>query len=73
VLALYLNSQDVLTLYQNPHLLWLACPLLLYWISRTWLLNHRGTVEDDPLLMALKDPQSYSIAAAIVLLSMLAI
>ena len=73
VLALYINSQDVLTLYHNPKFLWLACPLLLYWISRTWLLAHRGRLNDDPLIVALKDPQSYSVAAAVGLITLLAL
>ena len=73
VMALYINSRDVLALYQNPHILWLTCPLLLYWISRTWLLAHRGGLDDDPLVMAMKDPQSYTVAAAIGLLGLLAI
>ena len=72
VLALYINSQDVLALYQKPDLLWLACPLLLYWISRTWLLASRNSVNEDPLVRALTDPQSYSVAAAIILLGILA-
>ena len=56
----------------NPQCLWLVCPLLLYWISRTWLIAHRGTIDDDPLMMALKDPYSYSIVAAMGLLTVLA-
>ena len=73
VLALYINSKDILDMYQHPQVLWLICPIMLYWISRTWLLAHRGSMSDDPLLLALKDPQSYSVAAAIGLLTLLAI
>ena len=43
----------------QPALLWLVCPLLLYWISRVWLLGHRGELHDDPIVFALKDPASY--------------
>src|SRR5262249_54211065 len=42
VLALFVNSKDISALYSNPELLWLICPLVLYWISRVWLLAHRG-------------------------------
>ena len=73
VLALYINSPDVLDHYQHPQLLWFVCPLLLYWISRTWLLANRGNIQDDPLLTAIKDPQSYSVAAAITLVCLFAI
>ncbi|MDR4501766.1 MAG: UbiA family prenyltransferase [Nitrospirales bacterium] len=73
VLALYINSQDVRALYQNPKALWLACPLLLYWISRNYLLAHRGTLDDDPLVLALKDPQSYIIAVVMGLVAIFAL
>ena len=41
VLALYINSGMVKTLYQRPWLLWLLCPLLLYWVTRLWFLARR--------------------------------
>ena len=59
VLALYVNSSEVRVLYRHPVLLLLICPLLLYWVSRVWLLAHRGKMHDDPLVFALKDPVSY--------------
>ena len=55
VLALYINSPVSEHLYSQPKFLWLLCPLLLYWISRTWLLTHRGQMHDDPLVYALRD------------------
>lgn len=72
VLALYINSSDVLMRYQHPKVLWLTCPLLLYWISRNWLLAHRGALDDDPLILAVKDPHSYLIAIAVGLLAIFA-
>jgi 4-hydroxybenzoate polyprenyltransferase len=59
VLALYVNSQQVVVLYAHPNLLLLVCPLLLYWISRVWLLAHRSELHDDPVLFAVKDLASY--------------
>jgi 4-hydroxybenzoate polyprenyltransferase/phosphoserine phosphatase len=60
VLALYVNSSDeVHRLYRHPTLLLLVCPLLLYWISRVWMLAHREKMHEDPLVFALKDPVSY--------------
>ena len=59
VLALYLNSREVVLLYSMPGILWLACPLFLYWIARTWLLAGRGLVHEDPIVFALRDPASY--------------
>jgi 4-hydroxybenzoate polyprenyltransferase/phosphoserine phosphatase len=63
VLALYVDSQQVMMLYAHPNLLLLICPLLLYWVSRVWLLAHRGQMNSDPVLFAVKDPVSYAIGA----------
>lgn len=63
VLALYVNSEQVRTLYAHPNLLLLACPLLLYWIARVWFLAHRGQMHEDPTAFAFKDWVSYAIGA----------
>ena len=63
VTALYVNSQEVRELYQHPALLLLICPLLLYWISRMWMIAHRGQMHDDPIVFALKDRVSYLVGA----------
>lgn len=55
VLALYIQDQQTIALYQHPQVIWLACPLLLFWISRIWLLTHRGQMHDDPVVFALRD------------------
>ena len=55
VLALYINSNDVLALYPRSRALWLLCPILLYWESRVLMLSHRGSMNDDPVVFALKD------------------
>jgi 4-hydroxybenzoate polyprenyltransferase/phosphoserine phosphatase len=68
VMALYVNSPDAQidrvtgkNLYQHPMLLLLVCPMLLFWISRVWLIAHRGQMHDDPIVFALKDRVSYLI------------
>lgn len=68
VLALYVSSHEIARLYANPALVWLACPLLLYWVSRIWLLARRGIVHDDPLVFALRDKVTYIVAALGVLI-----
>ena len=55
VMALYLNSPESQALYHHSKPLWLICPLMLYWISRIWLLTTRGQMNDDPVVFALKD------------------
>ena len=66
VFALYLTSAQVVALYASPDVLWLACPPMLYWISRVWLLAHRGSLDEDPVLFAVHDSASYFVAASIV-------
>ena len=34
VFALYITSPEVRALYTRPLLLWIACPILLYWVAR---------------------------------------
>jgi len=63
VLALYISGDAVATLYDRPAMLWFACPLLLYWISRIWLLAHRGVLQEDPLNFAVNDRVTWLIAA----------
>ncbi|MBB4517805.1 UbiA family prenyltransferase [Paraburkholderia fungorum] len=58
VLALYIQDSKTTHLYSHPQVIWLACPLLLYWISRTWLITHRGLMHDDPVVFAAKDRTS---------------
>ncbi len=65
VAALYLNSDRVALVYVHPAFLWTICPLLLYWISRIWLLARRGELHDDPVLFAVRDRTSYVIGALV--------
>ena len=55
VLALYINSAESIALYARPQVLWLLCPLMLYWVSRTWVIAHRGEMNDDPVVFAATD------------------
>ena len=64
VMALYVSSPDVRALYAAPAWLWLACPLLWYWLARVWTLAHRGELRGDPVLFALRDPVSLGVAVA---------
>ncbi len=68
VLALYVDSTASMSLYEHPHYLWMLCPLLLYWISRTWAIAHRGVMHDDPVVFAVMDrtSQILGVIAAII-------
>ena len=72
VLALYVNGAQAEQLYGRPELLWLACPALLYWITRMWILVSRGDAIDDPIALALTDPASYAAGAWVFAAGMLA-
>jgi 4-hydroxybenzoate polyprenyltransferase len=72
VLALYISSEQVVALYGTPLLLWLICPLLLFWVSRMWMLGHRGLMNQDPIVAAVRDPASYVIGAIVALILYLA-
>jgi len=63
VLALYIQDQNTTVLYRHPQLIWLACPLLLFWISRVWMLTHRGEMYDDPVVFAMRDGTSLVVGA----------
>lgn len=67
VLALYLNSDNVLMLYSSPQWIWGAIPLMLLWLSWMWLQAHRGNMHDDPIVFAIKDKPSLLIGGLFVL------
>ena len=66
VLALYINDASSSALYHSQEWMWAACPLLLFWLSRIWLLAHRGQMHDDPIVFALRDKVSRWIGAAFI-------
>jgi 4-hydroxybenzoate polyprenyltransferase/phosphoserine phosphatase len=72
VFCLYIDSNVVGALYRNPTLLWWICPVLLYWITRFWLLARRRQVTDDPVVFALRDPASMGLIAVTAVLVLLA-
>jgi hypothetical protein len=46
------------TAVSRHQLIWLVCPLLLYWVGYLWLIAHRGKMHHDPLVFALQDRTS---------------
>lgn len=67
VLALYVNDVQTAQLYRHQKIIWLACPLLLIWISRVWMLAHRGEMNEDPVIFAVRDRLSLSVGALVAL------
>jgi 4-hydroxybenzoate polyprenyltransferase len=60
VFALYISSDAVHPLYRHPQALWLICPVLMYWLGRALLMAHRRLMDDDPIVFALRDWNSYA-------------
>lgn len=63
VMALYVTGRDVELLYRHPAWLWAVCPLLLYWLTRAWLLAFRNEMHDDPVVFAQTDATTYIVVA----------
>jgi 4-hydroxybenzoate polyprenyltransferase len=55
VLALYIRGENGAEMYHRPEILWLLCPLMLYWVLRVWFVAHRGAMHDDPVVFAATD------------------
>lgn len=69
VLSLYINSPQVKLLYKHPNVLWLVCPLLLFWITRIWIWANRGMNIDDPVTFSLRDRTTWLTAAVVAVLA----
>jgi len=59
VLAFYIQDPATTALYRFPQVIWLACPVALFWVSRIWVLTHRGAMHEDPVIFAIKDKASW--------------
>jgi 4-hydroxybenzoate polyprenyltransferase len=73
VVALYINSSDSALLYRHSKPLWMICPLLLYWLSRVWLLTTRGEMHDDPVVFAMRDRISLYVLGLLGLIALISI
>ncbi|MGV3709723.1 MAG: UbiA family prenyltransferase [Gemmatimonas sp.] len=72
VLALYINSDAVRLQYRHPEVIWLICPLVLYWINKLWINSQRRQIYDEPIVWALRNRVSRLIAILGVALLLLA-
>lgn len=72
VLALYLQGDTVAALYRTPEIIWSAVPLLLFWVNWAWLKAHRGEMHDDPVVFAVNDPASRTVAVLLLATFLLA-
>ncbi len=73
VLALYVASDQVASLYRNPLTLWGVVVIVLLWLARVWRIAMGGAMDDDPVMFATRDGVSIGCAVAIALCVLFAI
>ena len=73
IFALYLSSPSVMESYSRPWALWLICPLLIYWLGRALMMAHRLSMDDDPVIFALRDRVSRMTIACVIVIVLFAI
>lgn len=69
VMVLYMSIEAMPTgLYQNQGPLFVIPVVLGMWIMRMWLRAHRGVLDDDPVVYAIRDRGSWVHAGAVIAL-----
>jgi 4-hydroxybenzoate polyprenyltransferase len=58
ILALYADTATAARYYTRHELIWLVCPLFLYWISYLWLMAQRNRMPFDPVVFAVRNRTS---------------
>jgi 4-hydroxybenzoate polyprenyltransferase len=58
VLALYIQSDEIRGLYNEPWMIWPLVPMVLYINVRIWILAHRREMDDDPVVFIATDWRS---------------
>jgi 4-hydroxybenzoate polyprenyltransferase len=71
ILALYIHSDIVQVLYSRPAILWGLQPILLFYITRVWVICRRGELTEDPIQYTVTEPSTY-VAALLAVAVMLA-
>ena len=72
VLALYVASDQVRSMYADPLWLWGLAFVVLLWLARMWRMAMGGTMDDDPVLFATRDGVSWGCAVVIAVCVLLA-
>lgn len=67
ILALYTQDPRIAKYYSSANFLWILCPLLLFWLSRVWLITYREEMNGDPVLFAITDRVSWITFTCIVI------
>ncbi len=73
VLTLYIASEQVAAMYAEPLWLWGVAVVVLMWLARMWRMAMNGTMDDDPVMFAVRDGVSIGCALAVVVFTALAL
>ena len=68
VLALHIATEPFQQAYPKAFIVWAACPVILYWVTRLVFLADRGQMEGDPFVFAIRDNLSYAMLVTLILL-----
>jgi hypothetical protein len=73
-LGLYIGSRMYWCCTVRQNCRGLVCPILFAWMSRLWILAHRGELQDEnPVAFALRDQWSYGAAVLSAVIFLLAL
>jgi 4-hydroxybenzoate polyprenyltransferase len=72
VFSFYISSVDVLKLYRHPQRLWVITPIMIFWLSRVWLLASRGELDEDPVIFAVTDKPSLLLGLTVLVIAFFA-
>lgn len=68
IMLLYMTADaEPSGFYRHSQALFAVPVALMLWIMRVWLLSHRGELDDDPVVFALKDKTSLALAGVVAL------
>ena len=73
IFAMYISGQSSSALYHHPNRLWLMLPLMIFWVSRAWMLASRGELNEDPVVWAVTDRVSLLLGVAIAIVIFFAV
>ena len=73
VLTLYIASEQVAAMYAEPLWLWGVAVVVLMWLARMWRMAMNGTMDDDPVMFAVRDGVSIGCALAVIVFTALAL
>ena len=66
IMLLYVRLEAVQSgLYSHPLWLLTAPMVVLAWVMRLWMISHRGSLHEDPVIFAMRDRWSWIAALAI--------